>query len=357
MVCNIIDCSSIINIISANSHPIIDGSAFMKKRLGILDRDMNAVGLALILLLLLQYIVILTTYYIIARCSGYNITLNGLSLKDITTAITQLRNAVSNQPAAYPAALLLYVLIGNIVPAILCAKLTGIKVSGLITHSQIKPLEITIYGIIAIGASILASLVVKIISLILNFFNLQNMPVSLKIPYNSVPGIIMITLAVVVAAPITEELICRGVILRIFRRYGDVFAIVGSALIWALLHGNLTQGLPVFVMGLIFGIIAIKAGSIAPTIIIHSINNAIALIQMIAVQTKNLMLMAFSGFFNIAIFAAAVVLAAIYMQRLLQINGKRSGSGRGFAMFFTCIPILIAIGIYIAFTALTIRPL
>lgn len=318
---------------------------------------MNAVGLALILLLLLQYLVIFATYYIVARCSGYNIVWAGWSPKDIARTINQLVKIASLKPIAYPAALFFSVLIGNLVPTIFCAKIAGIKISESFSRSQIKPIEITVYGIIAIGGSILASLVVKIISLILKFFKLQNTPVSLKIPFNSVPGVILMMLAVVVVAPITEELICRGVILRIFRRFGDVFAIVGSALVWALLHGNLTQGLPVFAMGLIFGIIAIKSGSVIPTIIIHCINNTISIVETAAAQTNNMILTVCSGIFNIALFVTAAILAAIYMGKMLKINGKQSGSGRGFAMFFTCIPILIAICVCVAFTARTIRPI
>lgn len=329
----------------------------MKKRLGILNRDMNLTGFALVLLLLLQYLVAFTTFYIIARCGGHNIAMTGFSPRDFINTLAKLRNAVWNVPEAVSAALLLSVLIGNIVPLLICAKLSGIKVSGLFSRSQIGALDITIYGIIAIGSSIMASMVVSIISLILKLFNMRILPTTINIPFNSVPGIVMTILAVVVAAPVTEELICRGVILKIFRRYGDVFAIVGSALVWALLHGNLTQGLPVFVMGLFFGLITIKSGSIIPTVILHCINNALSLAQMAVAQAGNRLLMVFSGLVNISIFLVAIVLAAVYIRKLVQIKDKQSGSARGFSMFFTCIPILVTIFICAASTALTIRPL
>lgn len=76
----------------------------------------------------------------------------------------------------------------------------------------------------------------------------------------------------IAVAPICEELIYRGALLRYLEQYGRWFAIFISALVFALMHGNAVQ-LPIaFVIGLIFGYLALKH-SIHLTILLHVMNN------------------------------------------------------------------------------------
>ena len=88
-----------------------------------------------------------------------------------------------------------------------------------------------------------------------------------------IPYFIMI----VIAAPLLEEIFFRGVILDGFlKNYKALHAILVSAFIFALVHGNLVQGLNAFILGVLFGWIYWKTKSIIPTIILHAINNALA---------------------------------------------------------------------------------
>lgn len=82
----------------------------------------------------------------------------------------------------------------------------------------------------------------------------------------------------VIAAPILEEAIFRGCILESLKKYSTSFAIVFSSLLFALLHMNLAQGLPVFGMGLIFGWMYVRTGSLPMTITLHMINNAVSML-------------------------------------------------------------------------------
>ncbi len=54
-----------------------------------------------------------------------------------------------------------------------------------------------------------------------------------------------------ILAPITEELIFRGLIQRSLERYGRKFSIIGSAFLFGIFHGNLIQTPYAFLMGLI----------------------------------------------------------------------------------------------------------
>lgn len=75
---------------------------------------------------------------------------------------------------------------------------------------------------------------------------------------------------------LVEEIAFRGVALGVLRRYGDKFAIVGSALLFGLLHGNFVQIPFAYFMGLILGYTVVRTGSIVPAMLIHFINNAMS---------------------------------------------------------------------------------
>jgi membrane protease YdiL (CAAX protease family) len=76
-------------------------------------------------------------------------------------------------------------------------------------------------------------------------------------------------------APLTEEFICRGIILDILKeKHSHTFAIIASAVIFYIIHGN-----PMNICSLLFGLFAgwmmIKAKSIIPSVIMHFVWNII----------------------------------------------------------------------------------
>ena len=99
-------------------------------------------------------------------------------------------------------------------------------------------------------------------------------------------------LCVSIFAPFFEEWLCRGMVLRGLLNYehtnkaGEkvrglkpVWAIVISALFFALIHFNSWQGIAAFLMGLIFGYVYYRTGSVKLTMLMHFANNTFALIM------------------------------------------------------------------------------
>lgn len=80
-------------------------------------------------------------------------------------------------------------------------------------------------------------------------------------------------IAVVVCAPIFEELMFRGVILTSLSKFGGWFAIITSGLLFGLFHMNHSQLLFAFAFGIILGFVDIRAKSIIPSIIAHAVFN------------------------------------------------------------------------------------
>lgn len=100
-----------------------------------------------------------------------------------------------------------------------------------------------------------------------------------ELPLNDdviVQVLFFITLAVI--PPLTEELIFRGVILHGLRQFGDGIAILGSAFLFALYHGNFTQMVFAFPCGLVLAFAVVKTGSLWISILIHFINNATSVV-------------------------------------------------------------------------------
>ncbi|MDR3314328.1 MAG: CPBP family intramembrane metalloprotease [Oscillospiraceae bacterium] len=115
------------------------------------------------------------------------------------------------------------------------------------------------------------------------FFN--QFDLSLRLPDDDVvaggssPALFLFRLLVIALCPaVIEELLMRGAVLQPLRRYGDVFAVVFSSLLFALLHGNLLQGVFAFFAGLAMGFAAVYSGSLWPGIVLHFLNNGFAVV-------------------------------------------------------------------------------
>ncbi|MDE7365943.1 MAG: CPBP family intramembrane metalloprotease [Lachnospiraceae bacterium] len=82
-------------------------------------------------------------------------------------------------------------------------------------------------------------------------------------------------LCVCILAPIGEELIFRGLTLRIMRKAIPLWAaVIVQALLFGIYHMNLVQGVYAFLLGLLFGYIAYRYGSVVPGILLHMVVNS-----------------------------------------------------------------------------------
>lgn len=74
--------------------------------------------------------------------------------------------------------------------------------------------------------------------------------------------------------PIFEEIIFRGVVLHSLERYGKLFAIILSSLLFGFFHGNLLQGVFATMSGFILAYVTLEY-SIKWSILLHILNNFI----------------------------------------------------------------------------------
>jgi membrane protease YdiL (CAAX protease family) len=96
---------------------------------------------------------------------------------------------------------------------------------------------------------------------------------------STVPFIISV-LYMAVRPAILEEALFRGVILDGFsKNYSERKAIILSAVLFMLMHGNPVQFIVSFVTGYIFAWLCYRTNSIFPAITLHFINNILSLVQ------------------------------------------------------------------------------
>ncbi len=110
---------------------------------------------------------------------------------------------------------------------------------------------------------------------------LPDMPEYLKQALESMTGgpLAVSLISVSVMAPLFEEWLCRGLVLRgLMKKMNSAAAIAVSAAFFAVLHMNPWQAVPAFILGLLFGYVYYKTGSLKLTMLMHCVNNTFSVL-------------------------------------------------------------------------------
>ncbi len=113
-------------------------------------------------------------------------------------------------------------------------------------------------------------------------------------------------------APVWEELLFRGYVLRTLRPFGKRFAVLGSALLFGLFHGNLLQTPYAVLMGLVLGYMTVEY-SIVWAILLHMFNNLV-LADLLSRLTAQWSEMAF-GTLNLFLFGGGALVSLVILVR------------------------------------------
>lgn len=104
-----------------------------------------------------------------------------------------------------------------------------------------------------------------------------------------------------VTAPILEEFLCRGIIMKLLEKYGFMISLITSSLIFSLMHFDIRNLLQIFFMGIMLGTVKQMTGSIWASVTVHAVNNFVSLLQMTLLEDT-------SGFW--VIFCSILAVAA-----------------------------------------------
>lgn len=151
------------------------------------------------------------------------------------------------------------------------------------------------------------------------------------------PFLLLLCIAVIPA--IVEEMIFRGYIQTAFGtgRRRAIIAIGVSSLLFCIAHGSIYKAPGTLIIGIAFGYIAYKSGSVLITVILHFLNNATSLISYYTLKNSSDAAMSFifkdSSNYFLAGFALALGILLIFL-------GSRIFAERKMALVYKLIPIV-----------------
>ena len=87
-------------------------------------------------------------------------------------------------------------------------------------------------------------------------------------------------IVLVIVAPLTEEPLFRGILLRGFtRNYGTWIGVLGTAFLFGAIHLNPWQFVGAFILGIVFAWWTLQTRSILPALLGHALNNGMVIVS------------------------------------------------------------------------------
>lgn len=147
--------------------------------------------------------------------------------------------------------------------------------------ARFKPLQLKyIPTIIMLAVSTWLVLIFFEAILLSNLMELGYEPLEEIPPPETLGQLLLYILVIAVTPGVCEEVIFRGAVLPSAEQHGMVPALLFSSLLFGMMHMSLLSFFSTFVLGLMFGLVVIKTGSIYGGMLFHTLNNLIAVFSM-----------------------------------------------------------------------------
>lgn len=217
----------------------------------------------------------------------------------------------------------------------------GIKLSSLYKKPQKSAFWCFKWIIISMGFAYIASFVSTAIFTIIELLSGTSLNEASFEMGDSVFGTIVIIIAPVIFAPIFEELLFRGVVLKNCEPMGQWFAIIMSGILFGLWHENYPQFLFASVLGCFSAFMVIKTRSIIPSMITHFLINSISTVLQLTLKNsdinideianmsnsellvgENLPFILFSALIEIILFGLIITAIVFFIIELVRHKGK-----------------------------------
>ncbi len=132
--------------------------------------------------------------------------------------------------------------------------------------------------LIGFGGCLLANYVTVILRLFGEGIGIYSDYTAMQDP-SSTFDVIMIFIGSSLIPPLVEEFAIRGVLMQSLRKYGNLFAILATAFVFGVFHGNAVQMPFAFLCGLFIGYAVIASESLWTGVIIHALMNGMSAIS------------------------------------------------------------------------------
>ena len=259
-------------------------------------------------------------------------------------------------PAFYDGLDLFAYIVSFGVPCILLVQFLGMPTRVAFPMRRVRASLLVPSVLLCLGASVVGAILSGLVgALTYGVFGVTPVMPEFGSPEGPV-AIVLYTISLTIAPAFMEELLFRGVIMQSLRRFGDSFALWTSAILFGLCHGNLIQGPNAILMGLVIGYLVLRSGSLVTGIVMHLINNALALgfdtiIQQLG-REQSAMLNGLILLLYLLLGVVALIWLLVTNTNMFRVIPSRYPlpEAQKFASFFTSIAPVVYLGITVFFT-------
>lgn len=148
-----------------------------------------------------------------------------------------------------------------------------------------------------------------------------------------------------IVAPITEELLFRGFVLKNLSRVSQRFGIIMSAVLFGLWHENIAQFVLAFFVGIFMGYLTVKHDSLVPAILCHAaVNTAAEFFEVADVYGLDILTSILSyGYFALTCVGVVLLIRMFIRERLPYTTPHQSERGLRIAIT-SCPLVLVMLG-------------
>lgn len=165
-----------------------------------------------------------------------------------------------------------------LLPALLMSRINGWKPEDTYRYKRISSKNAVISILSGISAWFFISPVAKLIDILLN----ESVGIIKTKGFTniSISQGLLLLLGMVILAPICEETLFRGLIQKAYESHSSKHGFIYAGVLFGIFHifNGVKDVLPAIVLGLVFGYVAYKTGSIAGSMLAHAANNFCALV-------------------------------------------------------------------------------
>lgn len=264
-------------------------------------------------------------------------TVTGFSLE-------QIRNFV-NEPGGNIIFEIALSFVLMLVPYAICIRIAGMRVRDIDVFTRSKKgtaLPCLLFGV---GFCAFANIAVSAAGEVFESLGFKDTTVRSADPQGFF-GFLLSVIAVSIVPALLEEFAFRGVVMTVLKPYGEAFSVVASAILFGLIHGNVSQIPFAFLVGLALGFIRIKSGSLIVPMAVHGINNLVSTVLSYCTGMSTVAVNAVYTIYLLSALTAAIAGVALFKGKYrfsLNAPKREAGIKTPYFLFFTSPAIIIYI--------------
>lgn len=264
------------------------------------------------------------------------------------TYIVEINSSILEDEILYYGIYFICLLFGTLIPFFIMRKFSRIKLKRILRPINASLVDLFVQTIVYFTICVALTFVATTIANSFGFEGKLLSSIGFSYDSSNLSNHLYVFLLIIVS-PILEEYAFRGVLLNSLSRYGKVFALFASSVIFALAHSNFAEMIPAFAMGITLGKTSLRYKSIQPSIIIHILFNTF--IYILCIIPSNVAGYMAYGLVAILLLAIYLYLSGRYERITIQKGKSNKIANQLFYSRFTIIlSMLLMIGYTIVMT-------